>query len=379
MIRKVLLTVALVGLAGVHATQASTIVVLNPSFEANLPATPGYGTINDWTRSTNAIGVNNIGAVASAPFLNGQTPRDANRAAFIQDGGNISQSLSGFDPTKLYSVTYFVSERGHPNSSASIKTSVSLDGGSTSFNYADTIKRTDKFRRVVSTPLAVTGASSTLQISSVDQPGDSSLLIDAVTVTRAVPVVNDGGFERHVLNANAFEIAGVDNTVGTSPWTFGPNSGITRNGSAFAPALAPEGSQAGILRSDIHDISQVISGFEAGVSYSLSFEADGRDNNLGPTSFSVWIGSTKLTFGGNDIITPAQNVGYNSFTSDAFTTTGGAFTLLFDGLTSGDKTTFLDDIRFNFVAEAPANPIPEPASALMGLAGLALIALRRSA
>ncbi|MGB1129186.1 MAG: PEP-CTERM sorting domain-containing protein, partial [Haloferula sp.] len=63
-----------------------------------------------------------------------------------------------------------------------------------------------------------------------------------------------------------------------------------------------------------------------------------------------------------------------TFTSDDFTTSGGSFTLKFDA--TGGATSFVDDIRFNFVAEA----VPEPGAALlfgMGMAGL-LIRRRRA-
>ncbi|MFN4943880.1 MAG: hypothetical protein ACK5G9_08830 [Akkermansiaceae bacterium] len=86
------------------------------------------------------------------------------------------------------------------------------------------------------------------------------------------------------------------------------------------------------------------------------------------------LNGSALTFGASTTITPSVG-SYGSFTSTAFTTTGGPFSLAFIGTNpSGDKVSFIDDIRFNFVAEA----IPEPSSALLGgLATLLLLRRRR--
>jgi hypothetical protein len=356
----------------------SAVVVTNPGFEANSLADNGYGAISGWTNNIAASGVNNF----SQPFLE-QTAHSGSQVAFIQQGAGgtpLSQSLTGFDPTKTYSVTYFVSERGL--SGASTSTSVSLDGGATSFSYPGSIVKTDTFRRVVSGPLAVTGVNSTIQISAANGPGDDTLLIDSVTVGRAVPVVTNGGFETPVQpttsTATRYELAngaGGGSLTG-AVWNFQGTSGISRNGSDYQPAAlsasyAPEGSQSALLI-DQNQFSTTVAGFEVGVSYSLSFEALGRNSTLGPNLIQVLLNGTPLEFLAATSITPSQ-AAWGTYTTDAFTTTGGSFDLTFKGLTSGDKATFLDDIRFNFVAEA----IPEPGAALLGSLGLLALLRRR--
>jgi hypothetical protein len=350
------------------ASPLSAVVVTNPGFEDNNPGGLGYGAITGWTGGS---GVNN----ASQPFLE-QAAHSGTQVAFIQASGTISQTLTGFDPTKTYSVTYFVSERGSADVGApASSTSVSLNGGTTSFSYSGNIVKTDAFRRVVSGPLAVSGVSSTIQLNAISVSGDNSLLIDSVTVGRAVPVVTNGGFETPVQPTDSaltrFKQAGGggQGSLGGSTWDFVDGGGITRNSSAFAPPAAPEGSQAAILQ-NISQFSTTVSGFEAGVSYSLSFEAAGRTGGANP--FQVLLNGSALTFGASTTITPSVG-SYGSFTSTAFTTTGGPLLLEFIGTDPlGDNTSFIDDIRFNFVAEA----IPEPSAALLGGLG-ALLLLRR--
>ena len=102
---------ALAGLA-LAASSASAVTVTNPNFDPPAEDTSdndanGYGDVSGWTRSGVGVGVN----TSSQPFLN-QTAHSGSHAVFMQGSYSISQPVSGFDPTKLYTVTYFVSERG---------------------------------------------------------------------------------------------------------------------------------------------------------------------------------------------------------------------------------------------------------------------------
>lgn len=363
----------LIGSMLVAVSPLYAIEVTNSGFESNSIAGNGNGAISGWTNPIGNSGVNTF----AQPFLE-QAAHSDTQVAFIQGGGTISQTLTGFDPTKSYSVTYFVSERGM--ASASTTTSVSLDGGTTSFSNPGSIVKTDKFRRIVSGPLAVSGVSSTLNITSANGQNDNSLLIDSVSVARAAPVVTNGGFEAPVQpttsTATRYELANGfgEGSLSGSGWSFQSASGISRNGSDYqVPTLshAPEGSQVALLIGT-DQFSTTVAGFEAGVSYTLSFEALGRSDALGPNAIQVLLNGNILEFPDALSITPSQ-AAWNTFTTDAFTTSGGSFELTFLGLTSGDKATFIDDVRFNFVAEA----IPEPSSVFLGSLGLLAFLRRR--
>jgi hypothetical protein len=264
-----------------------------------------------------------------------------------------------------------VSERGNTALGApSTSTSVSLDGGVTFYTQADGIRKTDKFRRIVSSPLAVSGVNSTLQLSAANGPGDDSLLIDSVSISRAVPAVPDNGFENPVqpgTGASGFELANGEGsgTLAGAVWIFSGPGGIARNLSSYTAASqpqAPEGSQAAMLNNSSSSFSTLVSGFEAGVTYNLSFSAAGRNGTpaLGPNTIEVRLGGTPLLFSGNATLTPAVSAStHTTYTTDEFTTAGGSLELTFSGMTAGDKTSFIDDIRFNFVAEpdAPAGEL----------------------
>jgi hypothetical protein len=112
-----------------------------------------------------------------------------------------------------------------------------------------------------------------------------------------------------------------------------------------------------MLLTDNSSFSTLVSGFEAGVTYSLSFSAAGRAGTpaLGPNTIEVRLGGTPLLFSGNATLTPTVSGStYTTYTTDEFTTSGGSLELEFAGLTAGDKTSFIDDIRFNFIAEGDA-------------------------
>lgn len=321
------------------------ITIANPNFDlpvadAGYNDSDAYGLVRDWAVSGEGVGVSD----KSQPFLN-QDAHSGTHAVFMQGRYSIAQSVSGFDPTRLYTVSYFVSERGLPGAVTS--TSVSLDLGESSYALSGSVIKTDAFRRIVSGPLSVFGPTANVEIHATTISGDAALLVDSVRIFRAVPPVVDGGFENPVQPSGDFKQAvgpGGGSLIGAA-WSFAGGGGITDNGSRFVPPPAPEGSQAAILQGATAEFSATVSGFEAGVTYSLSLEAAGRSGG----TFQVRLGGRLLEFDGLETLSPAIGP-YASFTSDEFTTTGGSLVLSFEA--TGKGTSFVDDIRFNFVAEA---------------------------
>ncbi|MES2983062.1 MAG: FecR family protein [Verrucomicrobiota bacterium] len=308
----------------------------------------GYGSIANWATNGKGIGTSNI----SQPFLT-QPAHSGTHAAFIQSKGIISQTVSGFDSSKLYTVTYFVSERGFkPNTST--QTSVSLDLGANFYSPPHPIIKTDAFRRIVSGPLAVFGPTANIQISATPLIGDTSLLVDSVSISRAVPAIPDGGFEHPVLGKRDFKQA---NGTGhgdltLSSWKFADGGGITTNGSDFHPPFAPEGSQVAILQNETASFQTAVGGFEPGVTYSLSLEAAGRKGEVMP--FKVMLDDQILSFENKPTITPLVGE-FTTQTSDHFTAQKDTYILNFQA--AGIGSSFIDDLRFNFVAEATGLPV----------------------
>ncbi len=321
--------------------------IRNPGFEESSLLVSkmdevGYGPVYGWAASGAGVGHNKF----SQPFLR-QPAHDGDHVAFIQGKGLISQTISGFDPSKRYSVTYFVSERGMAE--ASTRTSVSLDFGVTSFIPSQPIKKTDAFRRIVSGPLEVFGPSANLQISAHTLTGDASLLIDSVSISRAVPVIEDGGFEFPALPPKQFVQANRDNTelLKTSSWVFKNGAGVQQNASAFASAQAPEGSQSAVIQNTGAGMETTLHGFEPGVSYRLQLSAAGRDG--GAATFKISLNNQPVRFNDSDTLTP--DIGkYQSFSSDTFQTQGGSLSLEIESISEG--SSFIDDLHFEFVAEA---------------------------
>ncbi len=332
----------------------TTIVVANPGFEApavgagNFQYNPVGGS---WTFS-GAAGISSNGSA----FTSGNPAApEGTQVALLQNGSAsvISQSLSGFQTGVVYTVGFFAAQRGNSNQ-------VGQDFGVYLDNtLLGTFRPAGTGWVAMSTAaFSTTAGAHTLKFVGIDSSGgDNTAFIDAVRVTGAAGLLVAGsGFEAPVLGSGAsayqYHPAG-------SSWTFGPNSGldgtgavvggsgISGNNSGFTSSNppAPEGAQVAFLQGGpANFISQSISGFQAGVSYSVSFQAAQRGSSNAPAGqdFDVYIDQTLLgTF------RPAGS-SYALLTTPAFTTTAGAHTLKFVGRDSaggnGD-TVFLDAVQ----------------------------------
>jgi hypothetical protein len=141
----------------------------------------------------------------------------------------------------------------------------------------------------------------------------------------------------------------VYNPSGAS-WTFTGTCGVSANGSGFTVGNppAPAGAQVAFLQRT-GSISQTIGGFVPGTTYKVTFAAAQRGNfNQGGQSWNVAInGSVKGTFA------PSASASNYVDYSATFTATATSHTLAFNGLSGGDNTVLLDNVRI-----APSLPSP---------------------
>lgn len=165
-------------------------------------------------------------------------------------------------------------------------------------------------------------------------------------------------------------------------WTYSGGAGLTGNNSGFTNgnANAPDGNQVLFLQ-DVSSASQSLSGFQSGVTYTLSFDLGFRYNYGVPGQgtppqqvLQVSLGSTPL-FGSG--ISYAYTPTYTVETVNFITSGPSTQTLTFAGTEpyAGyfDSTDFVDNVAISYVT-------PEPAFyglLALGLGGLATVVNRR--
>ena len=187
------------------------------------------------------------------------------------------------------------------------------------------------------------------------------VIIDGSTQSR-IPVL-DPGFELPALDLHQYATS-VGNSPGEltgTPWSYLGNVGITRNLSAFQTGLipAPTGDQHALLRAT-GILARTISGFEIGQQYRFDLLTMARQFGLKGNNLVV-----QLNPGQPDqvdlIDIPEVTFGeFTRVTSDPFVATSSSYTLAIyadrnGGELTGDRTTFIDDVRFQRV-EGPDVP-----------------------
>jgi RHS repeat-associated protein len=320
-----------------HPTGSSWTFGPNSGFDSNNNIVGGSG-----------ITGNNSGFTSSNPAA----PEGA-QVAFLQGGSAnyISQSLSGFQAGVSYTVSFQAAQRGSSNAGGE-DFDVYLDS-----TFLATFNPASTSYALLSTPAFTTTAGAhTIKFVGRDSAGGNgnTAFIDAVQVTGTIGIASSG-FETPAVGsgANAYQY----HPTGSN-WTFGPNSGVdsnnnivggsglTGNNSGFTSSnpAAPEGTQVAFLQGgSANFISQSLSGFQAGVTYTISFQAAQRGNfNSGGQDFDVYLDSTPLA-----TFRPAST-NYALLSTPAFTTTAGTHTLQFVGRDSAGgngNTAFIDAVQ----------------------------------
>lgn len=170
----------------------------------------------------------------------------------------------------------------------------------------------------------------------------SAMLTAAVSNTSAANLaIPNSGFETPVVGAGQFQY-----TPSSGSWSWSAGSGVSGNGSGFTAnnPNAPEGAQVGILQGGAA-ISQQISGFSAGITYTLRFHAAQRNYAQAGQNWNVQVNGTVV----GTFAPPQSAQTYTEYTAN-FTTTAGTKELKFQGVNSagGDNTAFIDNVRIEF-------------------------------
>lgn len=178
-------------------------------------------------------------------------------------------------------------------------------------------------------------------------------------------VVIDNGFENPLQPANHFEQSNGtgDGTLAGSFWTINDGAGITRNFSAFQNSRtpAPEGRQHALIQQS-GSFQQTITSLEVGNEYQFSLSTMARlgqdfGNNLVatldkglPTELEL-INIPEVTFDA-----------FTEVSSQAFVPSKTSYTLTIEsnrnnGVLTGDRTTFFDDVQVRKVEDIEAESL----------------------
>jgi len=327
--------------------------------------------VSGWGSTTHDSGRND----AAGPFLNGLPIPDGGHIGFIQRGGTLSQTITGLEAGKAYTIQYFENERGAAHAGAPTgRMAVEVDG--TEIVAEHNVNRTDAFRRVISAPFTATSMAAALAMIHPGGVADNSVLLDNVIITRAVPAGTNLGFEAAFPDpdGNGFEYRPSGPGLG---WTFTGGAGVSMNNRGFmaGQANAPEGGQIAFLQRDAAVIEQTIAGFEHGKMYSLGWSQKNRvGGNFNANDLLV-----ELIGPDDDVLTLfdalVDTASWEEIVSGAFVAGADAYTLRFSTSNplGGDSSSLIDDVHLIF-----ANEIPEPATlALLALGGLALLRRRK--
>ena len=315
--------------------------IQNPSFESNWnPSYPHYGSIDSWIGGT---GVNDRSLDRGGPFHdNGKTP-DGNRVAFKQQGGDLSQTISGLTVGQLYWIQFYYNTRGDVLSGTCDIT--------TRFNGND-LDTVTGIQRVTapegtnpitvpfysrSVPFVADTDTGTLTFH-VNTVGDRTALFDAVTI------VPRGSNDVTVLNPS-FEASGTVPGVGpiTNAMAGWAGSGVfgvdTASGIYADNGAIPDQDLAAFIRGP-GSLTQTIRNLVPGTQYQLLFVY-----NAGSSSsphLQVKADSTILF---ETDVTPVG--GGNPFHTNltAFTASTNQIVLSFVQSKAGSDTVLIDDVR----------------------------------
>ena len=280
---------------------------------------------------------------------------DGTQAAFIKNGGSISQTIDLDAGT--YSIAFAAAQRvafqtqnqqievlvdGTPLIVITPVNSTITSTSSVTY-YTYTAWQTPNFT-------VTTGAHTIEFLGMAPSSADSTAFIDGVAVSTGA-AIDDGNFQQPALTAETFQA----DPNGESAWTFSGATGVATNGSAFTignPA-APDGYQVAFIKGT-GNISQSV--FMAPGVYNISYLAAQRNTyqsqyqELEVLVDSQPVGSAIPASPGTANNKYPAGTTYGLYATSNFTiTTAGWHTIEFLGLnpTGGDNTALIDDVQLN--------------------------------
>ncbi len=320
-------------------------VILDPGFE--FPVQP----VNQWEQAGGAGGGTLAGANwafsssagitrdVSAFQGGGVVAPEGSQFALIQGAGTITQTLSGFDPGKLYQL--IVSQRARSGQTNDLQ--IRMDGQLIGAGRTNNMVFSD-----YSTPLfSVASAGPVLEFAATNPAGgDKTTFFDNVRiaeVTVSGPTLTNPGFEDGALSPYpGYGMASGWTSSSTERTGVNDASGPFLNGQAI-----PEGSRVGFIqRTDgtTNSLSQMIAGLTPGQRYQLVYDEGERGTGVAGGS---------ATLDGATIV-PLHEVrrltGMHEVHSLPFVATVSTAALTVSNTSvSGDNTLLLDNFRIRLL------------------------------
>ncbi len=254
------------------------------------------------------------------------------QAALIQRNGSLLQTFGGFTPGVQYTISYLAARRGGESQTWNVV----IDGNVIKTNNTQAPANYTPYTAT----FTATAALHTLSFVGTNlNGGDNTVFIDSVQISAATPAIPNFSFEAPNIGTGSGSYQ--YNPSGGS-WSFsgspGNGSGLAGNGSGFNNPNAPAGTQTAFVQS-LGTVTQALSGFTPGRTYTLGYFAAQRPGNQGGETWNVKINNTVIQSNA------AGGSSYASYSAN-FVATAATLTLSFVGtnLSGGDRTVFLDNV-----------------------------------
>lgn len=323
--------------------------IRNPSFESNFNETwPHYSGIDEWIGGS---GVNDVELDPSGPFHNAGTPApDRVRVGFKQQGGEVTQDISGLEPGTTYWLQFYYDGRrgGGESQSLSVLFNDTVIGGNPN------IRPSDSTYYFLSAPFVPDSDAGTIRFVH-EVSGDRTLLLDAVTVVARSP-------EDVVLRNPSFEASGILPSTGPlanlAGWAITGIAGVDDGSAGYEDSGAPPDQALVAFIEGAGSLTQPLERLIVGNQYEIRLAAKARTGS-----------SPRLEVLVGDLSVLAQNVGAAAYTqwTGTFTATTANADLVLSQTTEGSDVLLLDNIRLLGTVETPLPPMTfSPVNAEIG-------------